>query len=615
MHRRGRAHPGVEQRGPALVGAARKTWEWDDQPTGRPPVLVDGALTVAADATLYYRRALVDALGGETAGVTPERSASELIAAAYRRWGPDAVARLEGDFAFVLWDAERHTLVAARDFAGFRPLYWADLPGGVGVASTPGALLELGADSDLDLATVAAAAGGLHRAAGPETVYRGIRAVPAAHTLVWTSAQGVRLASHWSPPRWGAAPELPFEEAAQHLRALIADAVAERLSPTGATSCPLSGGWDSTAVFVIGEALLSERSSEQRLAPLSLTYPEGDPGREDETIRQTLQRWDAQTRWLDVEEIRLFDDLEERVAMQDLPFTHLYEHWNRALARGARAEDSRVQFSGYGGDQLFQVSNVYVAELVRRGRLGRAWKEWTLKGENSRKEFVRMGLVPLLPEPWFRLLTRLRGGRPLHRYLDRWIPTWFDPGLVEGLRLREREAERLPSAYPGTPAEQEWRWFVQDPYFPMVGGLVADFALEEGVEARAPLYDRRIVEFAASRPWTDLSLGRETKRLLRAACRGLAPDAVLAPRPYRTGVTSAYAERQIRLAFPGLLRRLLERPLALEGLGIIRAEPFRQACAPLLEERGIPNIQDVMAIYYTLQTELWLRSQGRPGSA
>jgi asparagine synthase (glutamine-hydrolysing) len=92
--------------------------EWEGARPGDPCspfVAREGGITVVADATLYYRDALRARLA--RAGVAAAADgAAPLILAAYRAWGEDAPARLEGDFAFVLWDGERRRLLAARDF-------------------------------------------------------------------------------------------------------------------------------------------------------------------------------------------------------------------------------------------------------------------------------------------------------------------------------------------------------------------------------------------------------------------------------------------------------------------------------------------------------------------
>jgi asparagine synthetase B (glutamine-hydrolysing) len=88
--------------------------------------------------------------------------------------------------------------------------------------------------------------------------------------------------------------------------------------------------------------------------------------------------------------------------------------------------------------------------------------------------------------------------------------------------------------------------YLRFPFFGRVVGVLRAFALEEGVELRSPLLDDRVVRFAVRRPWSERSDGLETKILLRRAMRGLIPESVLAPRPHRTGVTSAYFLRQLR---------------------------------------------------------------------
>src|SRR5262249_45146455 len=106
----------------ALLSVGRFAWEMGPDFSDGVLVLDDGSAILAADASLYYREDLKKAL--VQAGVHPEgNSPSHLIAAAYRAWDVNLVDRLEGDFAFVLWDRRKQRLIAARDFAGSRPLY------------------------------------------------------------------------------------------------------------------------------------------------------------------------------------------------------------------------------------------------------------------------------------------------------------------------------------------------------------------------------------------------------------------------------------------------------------------------------------------------------------
>jgi asparagine synthase (glutamine-hydrolysing) len=141
---------------------------------------------------------------------------------------------------------------------------------------------------------------------------------------------------------------------------------------------------------------------------------------------------------------------------------------------------------------------------------------------------------------------------------------------------------------------------------------VATFALEEGVEVRSPLFDDRIIRFAARRPRAERTDGTETKRLLRAAMRGLLPEHVLASRAHRTGTTGYYFARSLRAALPALLEGPGREPL-LGELGVVDPGMLRRCADEYLRgsqsHLGLP-------LFLTLQTELWLRAHlRRPASA
>jgi asparagine synthase (glutamine-hydrolysing) len=358
----------------ATLAVARQSWEMSPSFSGDALVVTDGEIAVAADASIYYRDDLRAALARAHVAATGP-TASHLILAAYRAWGADCAAHLEGDFAFVVWDAKTRTVVAARDFSGKRTLYHSSRAGGGGgkgtlvLASTAGGALALpGANTALNLTVIAETAAGLWGGSA-ETCYESVRVLQGGETLTRINGAAMRLHRHWSPPAASSRDAPPFEEAAIELRRLLTRAVTERLDTEGDTSIWLSGGWDSPAVFAAGASALDASHSSRKLLPVSISYPEGDPGREDELIRDIAARWSAHVHWLDIQNIPFFDNPLERAALRDEPFAHPFEMWHRSLARGSRATHSRVALEGVGGDQLFQVSEVYLADLLRTGRL------------------------------------------------------------------------------------------------------------------------------------------------------------------------------------------------------------------------------------------------------
>ncbi|MGI9183246.1 MAG: asparagine synthetase B family protein [Longimicrobiaceae bacterium] len=606
MNSRGCQHSGVWREGQAVLAVSRYEWEMEPGFSGAVLVVEDGDLVVAADASLFYRQDLRRALRREQ--IRPGGStASHLILAAYRAWGTACTDRLEGDWAFILWDRQRRRVFCARDFGGKRPLFYAELDGTLVVASTISALLaHPRCPHDLNPTAIAADAAGLF-AAVQETAYRAISLLPAGWSLE-KEGGATRLSRHWHPPPIRPDRRLGFEAAAEELRSLLMRAVAERLPSAGPASVWLSGGWDSTAVFGAGERVLHSHAAGQQLRAVSLSYPPGDPGREDELIAAVVAHWGAPVKWLDIAGIPLLDRPHERAAARDEPFAHAFEMGNRALAEGSRQVGARVAFDGSGGDQLFQVTHVYLADLFRTLRWMRLAREWRLKGLRGTgpRNFFRWAVQPVLPWPLLSAAALLRGGRPLRGYLERPLPGWMDARFVRAHGLLERERRHTPPRGGGSRADYETLWYITHPYFPRVFAAVAGFALEAGVELRSPLYDQRIVEFALSRPREERSSGNETKRLLRRAVRGLLPDHILAPRRFKTGTSGGYLDRSLRKHHTALIERTFREPLALAELGIVDPAALRRLWSVYLRQGGG---ELGVNLFLTLQAELWLRTR------
>jgi asparagine synthase (glutamine-hydrolysing) len=358
-------------------------------------------------------------------------------------------------------------------------------------------------------------------------------------------------------------------------------------------------------VFAAGQAQLRpEADGRRRLLPVSISYPEGDPGREDELIAAIAGHWNSPVHWLDIERIPLFDEPALRAGQRDVPFAHTYEHWNRALARGSRATGTRIALDGNGGDQLFQVSDIFLADLFRTGRWTSLAREWRQKGGRDWRTFARWVVLPAMPTAFQHAVAAARG-REERDYLDRALPFWVREDFATRHGLRERERRTMPGRRGYRGWRREAHFFLSAPSFPRAFQCLSGLALEEGVELRSPLYDRRIVEFACSRPRAERNAGKETKRLLRAAMSGLLPDHVLAPRDRRTGITTAYSDRRMREVIPELLEHVLESPI-LADLGIIEPSRVRVAWAQYLRTG---DLSLKIPLFLTIQVELWLRAR------
>ncbi|HEV2126357.1 MAG TPA: asparagine synthase-related protein, partial [Chloroflexota bacterium] len=533
------------------------------------------------------------------------------IIAAYRAWSEACVHRLEGDFAFLLWDRRRRSLFCSRDFGGSRTLYYADLGSTLIVASSMGCILaHPQCPQDLNPVAVADAAAGL-LASSHETAYRAIYLLPAGCSLTWRERK-TRITRFWDPPL-GHESRVPFADAAEELRELLCRAVAERLDLKHPTSVWLSGGYDSTAVFASGEQVLEARGNGQHLQAISISYPPGDSGREDELIEAVVEHWGSRIAWIDITDIPFFDRPSERAAERDDPLAHAFESTNRALARVTRDAGSRVAFGGNGGDQLFQVSSIHLVDLFRTGRWLELAREWHAEGHagSGFRTFFTHAVQPALPRPLLAFGRILRRGRPLRGFLERPLPDWIDPEFARRHGLLERERVNTPKRGRLGYAEYEMYWYLTSGYGPRIASIVQVLALENSVEYRSPLYDRRVVEFATSRPRHERRSSGETKRLLRRAMHGMLPDQVIAPRRYRTGTMHDYLARSMRESHAAFIAEALSQPLALAELGIVIADVLRQRWD--YYQRTNDHILGLQ-LFFTLQAELWLRAHGDGGT-
>lgn len=176
----------------------------------------------------------------------------------------------------------------------------------------------------------------------------------------------------------------------------------------------------------------------------------------------------------------------------------------------------------------------------------------------------------------------------------------------------ERESASTPILPRSSRVLGETHAYLRFPFFARILATLRAFAVEEGVELRSPLLDDRVVRFAAQRPWSERVDRAETKIVLRRAMQGLVPAHVLAPRPHRTGVTSAYFLRQMRGPGRPLIEDLLRDPL-LASLGMIDAPRLRRAWAHVLQH---DDGETGSRVFFTMQTELWLRAHAtRPAES
>jgi asparagine synthase (glutamine-hydrolysing) len=584
----------------AALAVAREEWETRRWLAGEAEVVTIGHVSVAADASLYSRSALAAELA-RAGHPASNDSATALIAATYLARGVSGLLELNGDFAFVLWDSQRRIMLLGRDFVGSRTLYYTVAKGRLIVASTLSGVLAAsgGSTPSFDRLALAEAASGLSHPSG-RTSYSGVWAVPAGRVLSVGATMRIEEAARWNPPTFETGSSTSFTDAANELRELLRAAVADRMAPDLSTIW-MSGGYDSTAVFATARAALAA-GAPGTIETLSVSYPVGDQGREDDIIELVLKHHGVGGRFIDSAELPLLGEIAQNAARRDHPFAAMYDGFFRRASRGSRDVGARVALSGHGGDILFDSPLVYFADLVSGLHLRTLLEEWKKSREAlwTPLELVEEALAPLVPEQLAKSTMQMLGKakerfhqpapwitKPVRRAIANtgWVP------------LGRRAGESRSSAVA--------RWALTYPFFIKSQEAAAAVSRETGVEYRTPILDQRVIALAATRPRWEKRSGVRSKSLLRAAMKGMLPEEVLWPRLYKTGLTKDYLMRSVQQEFP-VHAAALRRESVLADLGVIDPTHLTKAIS---ESASDKKGWIAAHLYFTFQVEYWLRAR------
>lgn len=219
---------------------------------GERPVCAEGSAIVTGDVRLDGRAGIIGSLRPllrDTARRPVDASDDvAIVHAAYRAWGLHSVERLRGEFSFVVWDSATRTLVAARDGLGVRPMYYATFPGGICLSNALDAVRgHPSVGGGLNIAAVTSFLEvGWNRDTSTTTFSEVARLPPGTMLSRTAESRVLAVGAHWRMPDPAPIQYRRAEDYVEHFRALLADAVRDRV--TGPTAILLSGGLDSTSM-------------------------------------------------------------------------------------------------------------------------------------------------------------------------------------------------------------------------------------------------------------------------------------------------------------------------------------------------------------------------------
>lgn len=568
--------------------------------TGEQPAFnEDKSVAVILNGEIYNYRELRTEL--EKRGHTfLSASDTEVLPHLYEEYGDELTAKLNGMFAFALWDSKRRRLLIARDRFGEKPLYWGVFRNTLLFASEPKVLLaHPGVKPSLDLQALRHYLS-FDYVPAPLSIYQGINKLPAAHKLTLENGR-VNVECYWRLSYKTADPVPTEQEAAEQLRELLADSVRMRLVSDVPLGVLLSGGVDSSTV-----AALAVRASSEAVKTFSISFAEASF---DESA---YARGVAKFLGTDHHEERLSANLAANLVSEigswmDEPFSDPSLVPTYLLSRFTRKHVT-VALGGDGGDELFAGYPMYA---------GHRWAE-VYKHVPG---FLRRGII----EPLVRLLPVKTKNLSFDYKALRFVSgtkydavarhhVWFGSFTPEEQQtLLTNEVLRSTEGDIYARARQMAKECDSDDLVTQMMDVDTRLYLAEDIltkvdrasmavslEVRAPFLDPRVAEFAASLPCSYKLRGLKTKYILKKAVREMLPPFVT--RRGKKGFGVPVAE-WLKVKLRPLARDLLS-PERVRRAGVFNPEYVARLQDE--HERGVANHRKLL--WTLLMFELWHES-------
>jgi asparagine synthase (glutamine-hydrolysing) len=480
----------------------------------------DGSVWIAFNGEIYNHAELRREL--EAAGHR-YRTASdtETLVHAYEQWGPAFVRRLHGMFALAIWDRPRRRMFVARDHVGIKPLYWTRTQGAFACASEIKALFafpDVRREADPEAVVQHLT---LRYAAAPRTMFAGIHKLPPGHSLTLEGDE-TRLERWWCPT-YEPKRSLGFDDALAEVERRLTDSVRSHLMSEVPLGALLSGGVDSSLVV----ALMSRLGS-RAVKTFSVGFDAAGPYNELRFARVVARHCATEHHELTVGAADLLRELPSLVWHQDEPMSEPAAVPTYMVSRLAR-DTVTVVLTGEGGDELFAGYPKYAAEPITRHVAA-------LPG--PLRDLLLGGIVDRLPFRFRKLQVAGRSARYRSEpeRLAAWFAGFFGPERERllGPVLRPHAAAGVApfrDALADSPArtgldrmlDVDLRIWLADDLLVKMDKM----SMAASVEARVPLLDKPLVDWAMSLREDHKVRGLEGKVLLKRLARKLLPVEVV----------------------------------------------------------------------------------------
>lgn len=586
---------GLAHRRLTIIDLSRKAHQpmWDGS----------GRVVIAFNGEIYNYRELRKDLEAHGHSFLSS-SDTEVLLGLYLRYGTDMLERLNGIFAFAIWDTQDRTLFLARDALGVKPLYFTTTARGYIFGSELKSILEAEeVNRDLNLDAVHYYLTYLY-SPGAETMLNAVRKLEPGHAMVVRCGRIERHWKYYDLPYREPIEYMTEREAVERVRACVREAVRRQMVADVPVGCFLSGGLDSSSVVKFA----TEFTSASKLECFTIAFRNGSMQREGMSddlhyAKQVAKFLGVNLSVVEVGSRDIANDFQFAVAHMEEPQADPAALNTYYISRLAREHGMKVLLSGTGGDDIFTGYRRHVA-------LGSEWM-WSWLPTRARR--LLRSVTRSIPNgpAWGRRLNKafrhadLNGDQRIASYFY-----WIDPEVLKplyGQRMREHASSlvaskpmvdalrNLPASVPALNRMLylDGKFFLTDHNL----NYTDKMGMAAGVEIRVPLLDVDLVALAARLPIDFKQHGRTGKWIFRRAMESALPREIL--RRPKTGF-AAPIRGWIRDELRAMIEDALSAPM-LEKHGLFDARAVQR----LVNDDREGKIDGSYTILALLVIEMW----------
>ncbi|MBE0654674.1 MAG: asparagine synthase (glutamine-hydrolyzing) [Bacteroidales bacterium] len=532
------------------------------------------------------------------------RSDTEVLVQLYALHGKNCLNKLNGQFAFAIWDKLEEELFIARDRVGIRPLFYTVSNGVLSFASEIKSLFQQGSLSREFAPEGLAQIFTFWTALTPKTAFKNILELSPGHCLLY-NRKGLHIERYWQLSFTNEYAGLSMEEAAGQFHEILSSAVRLRLRADVEVAAYLSGGLDSTATVAYIKDI-----EPGILNTFSIGFSEKDFD-ESAYQREAVAYLDTNHRSVSCTLQDIAEYFPGVVWHSETPVMRTAPTPMMILSKLVRDNNIKVVITGEGSDEILAGYDIFREAKIRRF--------WASQPESAFRPLLLKRIYPDIPHlrnaspnilKMFFGYKLMDTGNPFYSHLLRWnnsnhILKHLSPGIKDSLSTYspvDELTKSLPAGFDRWEDLAKAQWLETTIF--MSGYLLSSqgdrMGMANSVEGRYPFLDHRLIEFCAGLPAEYKLKGLNEKFLLKKVMQGRIPESILKrpKQPYRAPITSVFLSKDA----PEYVKHMLSETYTKKA-GIFDYDSIATMLSRI-EKTGLASEMDNMVLSSLISTHL-----------